>query len=76
MENRIVINPRIMTGKPVVRGTRVPVDAILRRLADGMSMSEVLEEYPNITQEDIRAALRYVSEIVADEEIMPILESA
>ncbi|MDP2845997.1 MAG: DUF433 domain-containing protein [Candidatus Methanoperedens sp.] len=76
MEERIVVNPKIMVGKPIIRGTRIPVDAILKRLADGMSVGEILEEYPNLTGEDIRAALRYVSEVVAGEEIIPIMETA
>lgn len=76
MEERIVVNPKIMVGKPIIRGTRIPVDAILKRLADGMSVGEILEEYPNLTGEDIRAALRYVAEVVAGEEIIPIMETA
>lgn len=76
MEERIVVNPKIMVGKPIIKGTRIPVDAILKRLADGMSISEILEEYPNLIEEDIRAALRYVSEVVAGEEIIPMVETA
>ncbi len=76
MEERIVVNPKIMVGKPIIRGRRIPVDAKLKRLADGMSLGEILEEYPNLTGEDIRAALRYVSEVVAGEEIIPIMETA
>ncbi len=75
MEERIVVNPKIMVGKPIIKGTRIPVDAILRRLADGMTISEILEEYPSITEEDIRAALRYVSEVIAGEEIIPMVET-
>ncbi|MHA1210227.1 MAG: DUF433 domain-containing protein [Candidatus Freyarchaeota archaeon] len=47
----IVVDPKIMTGKPVIRGTRIPVDAILKRIADGMTVEEILEEY--IRGEDI-----------------------
>ncbi len=57
----MVVGPKIMIGKPIIKGTRIPVDAILRRLADGMSIKDILEEYPDIAEEDIRAALRYVS---------------
>jgi len=46
-----------MVGKPVIKGPRIPVDAIIRRLAEGMSIKEILEDYPNITREDILAAL-------------------
>ncbi len=76
MEERIVVNPKIMVGKPIIKGTRIPVDAIMRRLADGMNIKDILEEYPNLTEEDIRAAFRYVSEVVAGEEIIPIVETA
>ncbi len=48
----------------------------MRRLADGMSIKDILEEYPNLTEEDIRVAFRYVSELVAGEEIIPIVETA
>ena len=76
MKERIVVNPKIMVGKPIIRGTRIPVDAILKRLADGMSISDILEEYPNITEEDIKAALIYVSEVIAGEQIIPMVEAA
>jgi uncharacterized protein (DUF433 family) len=46
-----------MVGKPVIKGTRIPVDAIIRRLAEEMSIKEILEDYPNISREDILAAL-------------------
>ena len=75
MEERIVVNPKIMVGKPIIKGTRIPVDAILKRLADGMSISDILEEYPNISEEDIRAALIYVSQVIAGEQIIPMVEA-
>jgi len=56
---RIVVDPKVMAGKPVIRGTRIPVDAIIRRIADGMTIEEILEEYPNLTREDVKAALEY-----------------
>ena len=46
-----------MVGKPIIKGTRIPVDAIIRRLAEGMGIKEILEDYPSITREDILAAL-------------------
>ena len=71
MEERIVVNPKIMVGKPIIKGTRIPVEAILKRLADGMTISDILEEYPNITEKDIRAALTDVSGVIAGEGISP-----
>jgi len=60
---RISINPNICFGKPCIRGTRIWVSLLLDLLADGMSIQEVLEEYPHLTAEDIRAALAYGAEM-------------
>jgi uncharacterized protein (DUF433 family) len=69
---RIVIDPKIMAGKPVIRGSRVPVDAIVRRIAEGMGIRDVLEDYPNLSEEDVKAALRYAASILEGEEITPV----
>jgi len=65
---RIVIDKDIRHGKPVIRGTRVPVDIILGSLAGGMSYQEVCEDY-EITEDDIKAAIEYATKLVANEEI-------
>ena len=65
---RIVIDKDIRHGKPVIRGTRVPIDIILGALAGGMSYQEVCEDY-EITEEDIKAAIEYATKLVANEEI-------
>ncbi|MBI4021428.1 MAG: DUF433 domain-containing protein [Candidatus Aenigmarchaeota archaeon] len=70
---RIVLNPAVMRGKPVIRGTRIPVDAIISRLADGMDEEGVLREFPHITKADVRAALTYSAEVVRGEEISPLV---
>ncbi len=67
---RIEINPAIMMGKPVIRGTRITVELILRKLAEGETESELLEDYPHLTAEDIRAAIAYGAASVAHEEVM------
>ncbi|MFO8133288.1 MAG: DUF433 domain-containing protein [Thermoplasmatota archaeon] len=67
LEDRIVVDPDVMAGKPVVRGTRIPVDAIIRRLAAGMSIRDVLEDYPNLQVEDVKAALEYGARVVSGE---------
>jgi len=56
---RIQIDPAVMMGKPVIRGTRITVELILQRLAEGATQSELLEDYPNLTIEDVRAAIAY-----------------
>lgn len=65
---RIERNPKIMFGKPVIKGTRLPIDIILEKLAYGYSEKKLLEEYPFITKEDIYAALLYAAKIVSLEE--------
>ena len=57
--DRIEINPRVMLGKPVIRETRMPVELILRKLSEGASEADLLDAYPNLTCEDIHAAMRY-----------------
>jgi uncharacterized protein (DUF433 family) len=66
--DRIIIDKHIRHGKPVIRGTRVPVDIVLGSLAGGMSYDEICEDY-QITVEDIRAAIHYAAGLVADEEV-------
>ena len=65
----IVVDPAIRSGKPTIRGTRVPVDLIIAKLAGGMSGQEVAEEY-GITLSDVQAALAYAASVLAGEEIM------
>ncbi len=67
LEEHIVVDPDVMAGKPVVRGTRIPVDAIIRRLAAGLQVSDVLEDYPNLEVEDVKAALEYGARVVSGE---------
>ena len=67
--DRIEINPRILGGKPVIRGTRVPVELVLRKLAEGASEELLLDAYPTLTKEDIKAALAYAAGTIAHEEV-------
>jgi uncharacterized protein (DUF433 family) len=64
MAERIVVNPEICGGRPVVRGTRITVQTVLEFLAAGDSPEEVLEEYPSLTREDIQACLDYASRLM------------
>lgn len=68
---RIVIDPAICHGKPVIRGTRMPVTMIVGSLAGGMSFEEIEREY-DLTNEDIRAALKFVGELAEQESFHPI----
>jgi uncharacterized protein (DUF433 family) len=65
---RVEVNPQIMQGKPVIRGTRIPVELILRKLGEGASEADLLDAYPNLVAEDIRAAMRYAADTIAHEE--------
>jgi uncharacterized protein (DUF433 family) len=66
--DRIEINPKVMMGKPVIRGTRVTVELILRKLSGGAKVKDLLEAYPRLTKEDIQAAIRYAADTLAREE--------
>ena len=71
MSDRISIDPAVQHGKPVIRGTRVPVARILGSLAGGMSREEIVDEY-RVTLEDIAAALEFATELVDDEQFHPL----
>ncbi len=71
-EGLIVTDPAVMLGKPVVRGTRITVELILRKLAEGASERDLLEAYPQLTPEAVRAAIRYAAEVLAHEEDEPV----
>ncbi|MBL8028389.1 MAG: DUF433 domain-containing protein [Fibrobacteres bacterium] len=66
----IEMNPAVMTGKPVIKGTRITVDIILRKLSSGATVEEILEDYPNLTIESILAAESFAADFIADEEIV------
>jgi uncharacterized protein (DUF433 family) len=66
-------NPEIMLGKPIIKGTRITVELIVRKLAEGYSIDSILKSYPHLTKNQIYAALVYAADLIANEEI---LESA
>jgi uncharacterized protein (DUF433 family) len=68
--DRIEINPAVMMGKPIIRGTRITVEMILNKLADGAIERDLLEDYPHLTPEDIRVAIAYGAASVAHEEVV------
>jgi uncharacterized protein (DUF433 family) len=70
--NRVEINPKIMVGKPVIKGTRIPVELILKMLSQDMSVKEILVEYPHLTKEDIQACLAYATQSLEVEEVLPL----
>ena len=70
--DRIQIDPNVMMGKPVIRGTRIPVELILRKLGEGAAEADLLDAYPRLTPEDIRAALAYAADAIAQEETLTL----
>src|SRR5580698_970996 len=70
VHDRIEINPKIMLGKPVIRGTRIPVELIVRKMGEGADEKALLQAYPNLTPQDVHAALRYAADSLAHEEVV------
>ena len=70
IHDRIEINPKIMLGKPVIKGSRITVELILRKMAEGADERALLEAYPHLTREDIQAAVRYAADALAHEEVL------
>jgi uncharacterized protein (DUF433 family) len=68
--NRIEISPEIMFGKPVIKGSRITVEHILRKLAGGMTIAEILTDHPHLTPDDICAAANFAADYLAQEEII------
>lgn len=67
---RITVDPRVMVGKPCIKGTRIPVEQILRELAAGLSNDDILDAHPHLTHEDIYAAAAYAADVIASEDII------
>jgi uncharacterized protein (DUF433 family) len=75
MTERIEINSSVMLGKPVIRGTRIPVELLLRKLAEGATIEDLLDAYPRLTAEDVRAALAYAADTIAHEAVLALTPS-
>ena len=71
-EARVAIDPSVLTGKPVIKGTRLAVEFIVDLLAQGWTEAQILESYPGVTREDIRACLQYASEVLKSERVFPV----
>jgi len=68
--DRIEIDPNVMMGKPVIKGTRITVELVLRKLGEGATEADLIDAYPRLTDEDIRAAITYAADTAAHEEII------
>jgi uncharacterized protein (DUF433 family) len=71
--SRITINPKVMVGKPTIRGMRITVEQILRGLAGGVTVTDLLQDYPELEQEDIQAVFAYAVNLVDEEQVFPFL---
>lgn len=71
-QERIIINPDVLVGKPVIKGTRLAVEFIIDLLAQGWDEDEILRNYPGLTNDDIRACLSYASDILRAEKVFPL----
>jgi uncharacterized protein (DUF433 family) len=67
MAQRVEVNPKVMLGKPVIKGTRIPVELLLRKLGEGATVEDLLDAYPRLAREDIQAALTYAAETISHE---------
>ncbi len=70
MHERVAIDPNVMRGKPVIRGTRIPVELVLRKLGEGMAADEIIAAHPRLTLDDIRAAQAFAPDYLADEDLV------
>lgn len=71
-QEQIIADPKVLTGKPVIKGTRIAVEFVLDLLANGWPESEILQNYPRLTHEDIQACLSYASALIKSEKVYPI----
>jgi len=71
--NRIIVDPKVMAGKPVIKGTRIPVEQVLRLLAQGLTIEQILEDHPQLTKEDVMAVLLYAAKLAGKEEVYPVI---
>jgi uncharacterized protein (DUF433 family) len=74
--DRIEVNAQVMMGKPVIRGTRITVELILRKLGEGATESELLDAYPQLKKQDIQAAMAYAADTLAHEETVLLKNQA
>ena len=71
-QERIVVDPKILVGKPVIKGTRLSVEFILDLLANGWTIERILDDYPQLEREDIMAVLKYAAQMVKEEKVYPL----
>lgn len=71
-QDRITADPKVLVGKPVIKGTRIAVELVIDLLAAGWTQEQILDSYPNVTVDDIRACLAYAGELLHSEKVFPL----
>ncbi|WP_310449992.1 DUF433 domain-containing protein [Sulfuritalea sp.] len=71
-KDHVVVDPKVLVGKPIIRGTRISVELLMDRLSDGWSMEQILESYPRVTRDDVLAAISFVTEVFREEDYIAI----
>jgi len=72
MSDRITIDPDVLAGKPIIRGTRMSVEFVVGLLAQGWTIDDILKEYDHLTRDDIQACLAYAHQVLSDEKLYPV----
>jgi uncharacterized protein (DUF433 family) len=67
---KIFISPDIMLGKPVIKGTRITVELIIKKLSEGMEVNDIIQEFPQVTRDDVMACLAYSADVISRDEIL------
>ena len=76
MASRIIIDPEVLSGKPIIKGTRISVEFVLELLSSGMSVEDIIKEYPHLKREDVLAAITYATRALRHEEVYPTAHAA
>ena len=71
-QERIIVDPSVLVGKPIVRGTRIAIEFIVELLAEGWTHEQIISNYPQLAEDDIQAALHYASETMTREKVYPL----
>ncbi|MCI0695173.1 DUF433 domain-containing protein [candidate division KSB1 bacterium] len=72
LSDRIELNPQVMLGKPVIKGTRITVEIILKKLSQNISFDEILSDYPRLKREDIQTAIAYSAKVLSTDKVLPL----
>jgi uncharacterized protein (DUF433 family) len=75
-KDRITVDPNVLVGKPIIRGTRISVDLLMDRLADGWTIEDITASYPRVTRDDVLAAIAFVTEVFREEDYVAVRKAS